>query len=327
MKVFKTTRQTSALLALGLALTLGTTANALAPLSNPKAECELIPANAQVYTLAAGTGISEQTFNKIMDEIERIYTPIFKARGATFKVERLWTDATVNAYATQNGNEWVITMFGGLARHRETTPDAMAAVACHEIGHHLGGQPKYDGGMNWAAAEGQADYFATAKCMRLMFEKSGKWMTAQHMAEVRRMAADPTVEKECSASFSNKKDHDACLRSSAAGLALARLLADLGGTPMPLFDTPDTSEVSVTDENHPAAQCRLDTYFHGATCTVDKSVDFSDKDVATGACMKPTSGFRPACWFADPATHPQEPKQPEQDPGSDSSWPWPKLTR
>lgn len=286
-----------------LAVTIAGTAQAFAPTAHD--ECDLIPPNAMYFTAAAGTGIDEKTFTKVLDEVEAYYKPVFKTHGANFKVERKWKDGTVNAYATQNGSTWVITMFGGLARHVETTADAFAAVACHEIGHHLGGQPKYDGGMNWASAEGQSDYYATAKCLRRVFEKGGNWLTEVERAELRRAAVDPTVEKACADSFGvSTKDGEVCVRGSVAGLALARLLADLGGSAMPKFDTPDKNKVKSTDEAHPEAQCRLDTYFHGAICGVDKMIDFDEKDAKVGACNAPTVGYRPFCWYAEASAGP-----------------------
>jgi hypothetical protein len=47
-------------------------------------------------------------------------------------------------------------------------------------------------------------------------------------------------------------------------LALARVLAELNGEPVPALDTPDQTVVQTTYEGHPHAQCRLDTYHAGA---------------------------------------------------------------
>ena len=74
----------------------------------------------------------------------------------------------------------------------------------------------------------------------------------------------------------------------------------MGGEAKPSFDTPDTSSVSTTDDSHPAAQCRLDTYFNGSACGVAFSEDFGAKDAITGACAEEkgdTMGFRPECWY------------------------------
>ena len=51
---------------------------------------------------------------------------------------------------------------------------------------------------------------------------------------------------------------------------------------------------------HPYAQCRLDTYFNGALCTVSEIIDFDDDEETTGACHKKNGddrGLRPQCWF------------------------------
>lgn len=299
-----------------LAVTVAGTAQAFAPTTHDK--CDLIPPNAMYFATAAASGIDEKMFNTVLDEVEAYYKPIFTQAGANLKVERKWKDGTVNAYATQNGKTWMITMFGGLARHTETTADAFAAVACHEIGHHLAGQPRYDGGTNWASAEGQSDYFATAKCLRRVFQTGGNWLTEVDRAELRRLAFDPTVDKACADSFGvSTKDGEICVRSSAAGLALARLLASLGGSSMPKFETPDTNKVKRTDEAHPEAQCRLDTYFAGAICKADMMIDFDSKDVKVGACNTPEVGSRPGCWYAEPSTTPPD------NGGNDDDWPWP----
>ncbi len=301
-----------------LAVTLAGTAQAFAPSAHDV--CDLIPPNAMYFTASAASGIDEKTFNAVLDEVEAFYKPVFKSKGSTLKVERKWKDGTVNAYATQNGSTWMISMFGGLARHTETTADAFAAVACHELGHHIGGQPRYDGGTNWASVEGQSDYYATAKCLRQVFEKGGNWLTEVDRAELRRLAFDPTVDKACADAFgASSKDGETCVRSSAAGLALARLLASLGGSTMPKFETPDANKVKRTDEAHPEAQCRLDTYFMGAICLESMNTDFDEKDSKIGACNTPAVGSRPACWYADPTTTPPEEEEEEED----DNWPWP----
>ena len=43
------------------------------------------------------------------------------------------------------------------------TPDGFALVLCHELGHHLAGNPRVQA---WAANEGQSDYFSTQSCAR-----------------------------------------------------------------------------------------------------------------------------------------------------------------
>jgi hypothetical protein len=83
-------------------------------------------------------------------------------------------------------------------------------------------------------------------------------------------------------------------------MSLSRIFAVLQRVDMPKFDTPDTSVARRTNYKHPAAQCRLDTYFQGALCDNDLNTPFSGKDEAQGACYKANGdiiGYRPECWF------------------------------
>lgn len=114
------------------------------------------------------SGVTEEQFDQVLDKIELVYGPIIRQLGKTLVVNKDWKDGTPNAYAHREGNEWHITMLGGLARLPGMNQMAFAIVACHELGHHLGRFPKYGRNSDWAATEGQADYFATLKCMKRM---------------------------------------------------------------------------------------------------------------------------------------------------------------
>ncbi|MBH48076.1 MAG: hypothetical protein CME71_07880 [Halobacteriovorax sp.] len=250
----------------------------------------------------ANSVIDEATFNSVLDRIEAIFTPDFAARGKQLSVVRKWSDGTVNAYAQQSGNTWKITMFGGLARHVEATADAFAAVACHELGHHIGGAPKKGSiwGSSWASNEGQSDYYATSKCMRKYMESE------DNQAVVAQMEIPEVVTTRCEASFANAEEIAMCKRGAMAGEALAKLLNSLrtGSDPVS-FTTPDRAVVSSTNHNHPAAQCRLDTYFAGAICDQDASIDPDSTDANTGYCMRVDGyqdGTRPLCWFKPSAS-------------------------
>lgn len=113
-------------------------------------------------------GISEAQFNQVLDQVQALYGPIIAARGGRLVINRLWSDSTVNASAERNGGQRIINMYGGLARHDAITQDGLALVACHELGHHLGGAPKFGifERLDWASNEGQSDYFANLKCLR-----------------------------------------------------------------------------------------------------------------------------------------------------------------
>ncbi|MBC7384692.1 MAG: hypothetical protein H7301_00840 [Cryobacterium sp.] len=243
-----------------------------------------------------GGGITEAEFNGVISAVDKVYNPIVKSMGGNLVFHRNWTDGTVNAYADRQDGNWNISMFGGLARHKYTTVDGFLLVVCHELGHHIGGAPKIGGsGNEWASNEGQADYFSTLKCARRVLQNQDS------IRRMRSLAAPDTVLKACRHDFRDTNQAAQCVRSSMAGFALAQLLGDLGGNANVSFDTPDTSKVTRTDDEHPEAQCRLDTYFAGATCDKDFMTDVSDTDPTVGTCSqekRDPSSFRPRCWYA-----------------------------
>lgn len=120
---------------------------------------------------AAGevSGMTQKQFNEVLDLVQKIYAPEVAAHGGELRIERLWEDATVNASASRAGGLWLLHMYGGLARHPAMTQDGFALVACHEMGHHVGGAPKGGWLMRWASKEGQSDYYANLKCLRRVF--------------------------------------------------------------------------------------------------------------------------------------------------------------
>jgi len=248
-------------------------------------------------------GITRAEYDQAIDRIEAIYKDIVKQKGAELEINRLWTNTQVNANATRKGNKWIINAFGGLARYEHNTFDGEMMVLCHELGHHMGGFPKYPGmfGGSWASNEGQSDYFATMKCFRRVIEND------DNISIVSKMDVPVEVSRACQLGFRSAKEIAICKRASMTGRVLAVLLYHLGRgsnttTPVvtPDFTTPSTTQVSSTNDKHPQAQCRLDTYFAGAICGVSKDIEFSDREGIKGACNQEKGdafGFRPRCWY------------------------------
>ena len=243
----------------------------------------------------ATNGMTEERFNQIIDKVEKVYAPIIKTKGGSLKIERKWTDETVNAYAQRSGSTWMVSMFGGLARHELVTDDGFMLVVCHELGHHIGGAPKKGSwSSTWASNEGQADYFGTMKCGRRVLESE------DNIAIVSKMTIDQDVKDKCAQVYKNDSEIALCERIAMGGKSLAMLLGDLGGNSKVAFTTPDKSVVTKTNDNHPAAQCRLDTYFQGILCDKSYDQDVDDKNPVTGVCIKKdgyTYGARPLCWY------------------------------
>ena len=253
-------------------------------------------------------GLTEAQFNAAIDKVEDLYSPIVSSMGGKLVIDRKWSDGTVNAYAQQSGSTWNVAMFGGLARHATITQDGMSLVVCHELGHHIGGAPKKGGsptgggwggstgGANsWASNEGQADYFATLKCLRKTF------LNEDNVSIVAAMTVPNSLTDACKKSTKQDKEDTAlCVRTGMAGQSVADLFSALSKLPIAKFDTPDKTVVSKTDDNHPKAQCRLDTYFQGSLCEIGMNEDVSQSEEVKGTCHPSLGhkiGTRPLCWF------------------------------
>ncbi|MGE3611755.1 MAG: hypothetical protein AB7I27_19355 [Bacteriovoracaceae bacterium] len=234
--------------------------------------------------------VDETSFNQVIDQIKNLYNQITLDHQGELVLNGKWTDETVNAGTYRDGNKWVVNIYGGLARFPSMTKDGLALVICHEVGHHLGGTPKKlaEDQPKWSSTEGQADYFSTSKCLKRLWNNEKVKLSLVH----------PEVDKKCKTKI--------CKRIAMAGLAVAKMNAAVSGNKSPDFMTVDTSVVQSTIEKHPAAQCRLDTYFQGALCTEDYNVDISDTDETIGACH-PARGYevgnRPLCWFKPSITY------------------------
>lgn len=248
-----------------------------------------------------GEGITEEQFNAVMDRAEAIYKPIIAKMGATLSMERRWSDNTVNAYADQpTPTKWVVHMFGGLARRSEVTEDGFAMVVCHELGHHIGGYPYVE---SWAANEGQSDMYATGACASKLFADNLELSFAAQDSLPAEM-----IEK-CDRNHP-PEGRDVCYRAIAAGKSLGDLLGALKNQKVN-FNTPDTRVVTRTNNKHPDAQCRLDTYVASALCgssTWDYDLipgksfanrnSFQAQTEAFAHSCTTGEGARPRCWFA-----------------------------
>ncbi|MBI3542430.1 MAG: M48 family metalloprotease [Deltaproteobacteria bacterium] len=252
------------------------------------------------------SNVTEEQFNKITDAIVDMWQPLAQLHGAKLVAIKAWNDSTVNAYAEQSGNEWRVRMFGGLARRQEVTADGFALVVCHELGHHFGGYAYKDG--HWASAEGEADYFATHVCARRIWGTSTE-KNAQ-LAQNRQ-----GLTNACDAVWKDQDERNLCYRTTDAGLSLARLLGALGGETMPSTESRDMNKVERTVTYHPRAQCRMDTYLHGALCPAKFDLKVIPGNPSAGAgrntpeaeaeagkysCMEAANfqvGYRPRCWF------------------------------
>lgn len=253
--------------------------------------------------------LTEEDFKAVVARAENFYAPIVRDHGATLNINADWEDSTVNASAVQFFGTWHVNMFGGLARRPEVTKDGFALVLCHELGHHLAGYAfRIDFFSAWAANEGQADYFATQSCARELWKNDD----AENAKAKNLVPAKPKAA--CDDVWSTEKHQNLCYRIALASKSLADLLAAMKETKVS-FDERDESVVEETFNEHPEAQCRLDTYLAGGLCVqdFDKTVipgkeggrgensQEAENASALQTCTTKDNfvqGVRPTCWFA-----------------------------
>ncbi len=265
----------------------------------------------QVFS-ARDANMTKAEFDGVIEKAKRYYTPIVSSHGGRLVINGRWDDDTLNANASQFFGTWNVNMYGGLARHPEMSLDGFAMVLCHELGHHLAGFTFRKGfggfGGTWAANEGQSDYFAAHSCAREL------WREETEINASFRGTLPQSVADRCDAVWSTIEEQDLCYRINAGGESLARVLSALKEDPVePSFETPDVNTVSTVDDNHPDAQCRLDTTYAASVCLAGfdpnlipgkKSADpfgkEAEKEASNYTCMISSQwqeGLRPRCWF------------------------------
>jgi hypothetical protein len=243
--------------------------------------------------------MTEKEFDDLITWFYKKYAPKVKKLGGELVVEKDWDEEIAHASARREKDQWIIRILGGMARHPMITKDALVLTLCHELGHHLGGAPKKKDlfTTSWSSIEGQADYWASVKCFPELFEEEDnvKFLSGQKVSQI--------VKTRCEKSHLDQRKTALCIRGALAGLSVARFYNRSQEETLPLkFETPDKNLVKKTNFNHPAPQCRLDTHFQGALCSVDWRILNNQSDLYEGFCNLRDGhkeGVRPGCWFKE----------------------------
>ena len=208
--------------------------------------------------LLKSANVTQAMFNKIIDAGYEVYGPLAKKNRERLKINRKWSDSTVNANCSRMFKSVTVNMFGGQARRPEISAEGFALVLCHELSHAYGGAP-YIRRWQKLSAEGQADYMGAKECLKKIIKVANL-----------RSDFEPTafIQDACGENIT-------CIRAYVGGQSTANLLATLMGESLPDYETPDPTVVSKTLISYPeTVQCRLDTYRRG----------FENRE-------------RPACWY------------------------------
>lgn len=246
-----------------------------------------------LMSLAAGTcqaAISQQQYDNILDLIEQVYGPEFRAQEWRLQVTRYWEgnrpEASAWKHEDSEGEISVIQINGGVARHPEVNRDGFALIACHTIGHHLAGPP-----LTWKfSIEGQADYFGASACMRKILPLMEPSTNTEQEAHTG--AAD-----KCK-TMGNSTELQLCKRTIIAGLSAARFYAEKEGGAMPTLATSEPGMAKGTIIKELSPQCRLDTYVAAATCDHANNEEMpEDKRWLCPEGNGSSPAARPKCWY------------------------------
>lgn len=248
------------------------------------------------FASAQSLEINHDSFRKLTGTLETLFDKEFKKIG-----KKLVLDLKVNdpnnmldkAEATVDGRKAIVTLYGGLPLIHDLNIDGLAAILCHEIGHHIGGAPKRPG-YEWSSAEGQADYWSASKCLKRLFKNE------DNESVLSLLSVPSEVTSACDQFHPSKEDRLLCQRIAMAGYNKIQIIKALKHKLETInFTTPPTVHGSLVF-NDPSLKCRLFTYLAGALC--DKSDDemASQKDPSVGFCkqdLKLIQAGRPACWY------------------------------
>lgn len=236
----------------------------------------------------AENGLDESYANFVIKNFENTWSDYFATKiNKKMMISLDWDNNKVNAYASRDMEDnLIITLTGGMVRHPKQSLEGLYLVLCHELGHYLGGAPKAFRGRSslrsWSSAEGQADYFATNKCMIKLYDQG-------HFSK-----SYQSQNSGCQDNF--------CHLITKSGLDLGNVFASLKpGWKKPAIDRKAKIKVRRTVYGHPNPQCRFETFMAGEKCRDQFYKDFDDEDFKIGACFSTyrPNGARPDCWFSE----------------------------
>ena len=252
--------------------------------------------------------LEETDFNKSIDYtayknissiLKTHFDPIIISKGGELEIILDTVSSRINATASRVDNLWKIKFFGGMLNHRLMNKNLFTAILCHELGHHIAGAPLKKArshSVAWVSVEGQADYFTTNICLKKLY------LYSDNETFVKRVNVNSFIKRKCESTSSTLDESYLCQRllyvSEELGRFIVKIKAGRRGSrePVPRFSKPDIRKVKSTMEQHPMAQCRLDSFFQGTLCQ-----DFyisNDLKNCKDIWGDHLYGARPRCWYA-----------------------------
>jgi hypothetical protein len=217
-----------------------------------------------IWASSSLTSVNETDFKNVNEIVLNIYTPII--------AEKLNSSVELKEYYYNFGGafsrdsvrkligepRFVLTLTGNIPNFASMNIAGYALVACHELGHIMGGEPRQRTALDlWSSVEGQADYFATNTCM-------WRYVKTLPLPELIKDLDDKTIDR-CYEKFGSEIDraHD-CLKILAGIDAMAKYFnSNAKNKTNVSINNQDLSSVDRTMQKYPSLQCRVDTWMAG----------------------------------------------------------------
>jgi hypothetical protein len=180
--------------------------------------------------LPSKSNMDAETHDRVTEwthNFEQELSPLIRTHGGELQLVIDWNSSRANAEARRQDDKYLVIIYSGLLNHPELDRNMLHLILCHEVGHHLGGQPTASR-HGWSSAEGQADYYSTLECIK-------------ELPLDNRESLPQTFEK----------------------LAQFYAKVNVGSYPLPRLSLKDPTQVPRTYFGHPTPQCRLDTMLAG----------------------------------------------------------------
>lgn len=171
-----------------------------------------------------------------------------------------YTHASYSTYTDKDKGirEHNLFIFGGFARIKGMTKDALINTVCHELGHGIGGEPlKKKKEIEPISAEGQSDYFATRYCLERIFKHIKPAQEVKAVSEY--------VGNLCRTNARSRNEQNFCLRAFQALEVERMIFKEFQGkeTSFEVKDPTIVETVNSSETFYPSAQCRIDTMVAG----------------------------------------------------------------
>jgi hypothetical protein len=235
-------------------------------------------------SLSEAGSLSQDDFNQVIDRVESFY--FYNRHQEKIEVQRFWEtqgehDCAIRfPYLTLERP--VVKITGAVAQYAGMSLDAFAILVCHEFGHHLADGPRIGSGhfVSWSSAEGEADYWATAECLKHYLRDQ------ESPVDLNEFSLPADAAEKCQKNFPKSDERETCYRSVHAILALKSYFEESGSKIDLERHAPKTvGLVRRFRRDLYRDQCRIETFLAGAYCNQkDASCDSGD-------------GARPDCWY------------------------------